>query len=313
MATTATRFPVSQPRPSCPWLVFNHGEKEGYSTQTIVNIAQARYDVASIPEMRNKIICTSSHGWLVLWDFISSDCSLLNPVSMENIALPPLPPALSFMTCILSSPPTDPECVLIFFKNESPSVFFLRLGESKWTAQDLTSAEEKFKHSTVCGGKIHGLNFRGDLLTAKVVGSNLVVTRLVDEKLPNGPIPELMQCREILVESCGELFRVAKHYYLGGSGKTRDIEIHKMDFSRLEWTKVENLGNRAFFLSGSTCNFSCSATAESGRVKQNCIYFTEPEDRDLYVFDIENYSISFSTPCPIKSNWLKPAVWVMPA
>ncbi|KAH7865623.1 hypothetical protein Vadar_009037 [Vaccinium darrowii] len=308
-AMAATRFPVSQLLPSGPWLVFNHGEKEGASTQTIVNIAQDRYDVASIPEMCNKRICTCSHGWLVLFDIVSSDCSLLNPVSKENITLSPLPPDFSFSCCILSSPPTDPDCVIIFLRN-IPSVTFLRLGKSEWIEQDLRSEEERFKQAIVCGGNIYGINYLGSLLTIKVVGSNLVVSQMGAEVLPNDTIPEAFQFCNRLVESRGELFGVVK-YYLGGTSKTRDIEIYKMDFSRLAWTKVENLGDRAFFLSGTTCNFSCSATAESG-VKQNCIYFTEPEDRDLYVFDMEDYAISFSTPCPIKSNWLDPE-WVMPA
>ncbi|KAI8544185.1 hypothetical protein RHMOL_Rhmol08G0276200 [Rhododendron molle] len=42
MPMPTTKFPVSQP--SCPWLVFNHGEKEGYSTQTFVNVAQDCYN-----------------------------------------------------------------------------------------------------------------------------------------------------------------------------------------------------------------------------------------------------------------------------
>ncbi|KAI8544232.1 hypothetical protein RHMOL_Rhmol08G0279900 [Rhododendron molle] len=89
MTMATTKFPVADPQPSCPWFVFDHREKEGYSsTQTFINIAQDRYDVASIPEMRNKTICTCSHGWLVLSDLESDDCSLLNPVSMEKITLP---------------------------------------------------------------------------------------------------------------------------------------------------------------------------------------------------------------------------------
>lgn len=172
--------------------------------------------------------------------------------------------------------------------------------------QDLRSEEERFIEATVCGGNIYGINFRGSLLTIKVVGSNLVVTQLGAEGIPTNTIPEAFRFNFLLVESRGELFGVVK-YYLGGKRKTRDIKIYKMDFSRLAWTKVENLGDRAFFL-GTDCNFSCSTTAESG-VKQNCIYFTEKEDRDLYVFDLEDYAISFSTPCPIKSNWLE--YWIL--
>ncbi|KAI8544183.1 hypothetical protein RHMOL_Rhmol08G0276000 [Rhododendron molle] len=135
MATTT--FPILHPQLSCPWLVINHGEKrQGYSTQTFVDIAQDHNDLASIPEMLNKRICTCAHGWLVLFDYTSDDCFLLNPVSMEKIMLPELPPALSFDTCILSAPPTDPECVVILVTTERHALF-LQLGESGWTEQYL--------------------------------------------------------------------------------------------------------------------------------------------------------------------------------
>ncbi|KAF7136142.1 hypothetical protein RHSIM_Rhsim08G0204900 [Rhododendron simsii] len=315
MAMATTTFPVPHPQLSCPWLVINQAEKrQGYSTQTFVDIAQDHYDVVSIPEMLNKRICTCAHGWLVLFDYTSDDCFLLNPVSMEKIMLPELPPAPlnSFDTCILSAPPTDPECVVILVTTDSHALF-LRLGESRWTEQYLRSEREVFRQAAVCGRKIYGLAPGGTLVTVKVVGSKLVVTELGAEELPNEAIPEAFKFFYDIVESCGEVFGVVK-YYLGGTSKIREVEVYKLDFSRLAWTKVESLGNRAFFLSGTTCNFSCpttTTTAES-RVKQNCIYFIEGNDRDLYVFDMENYSISFSTPCPVQSNWSQPR-WVMPA
>lgn len=111
---------------SCPWLVINHGEKQDYCTQTFVDIAHDHCDVVSIPEMLNMAICTSAHGWLVLLDFGSNVCFLLiNPVSMEKIMLPNVPPAaLLLHTCILSAPPTDPECVIILVRdNRKPCLF----------------------------------------------------------------------------------------------------------------------------------------------------------------------------------------------
>lgn len=311
MSITTTKFPVSHPPLTCPWLVIVHGEKQSYPTQTFVDIAQDHYVVANIPEMLNTEICTCSHGWLVLFEFESNECFLLNPVSMEKIMLPKLPPAFSFSTCILSAPPTDPECIVIFESTENPSVIFLRLGESSvWTEQYSGSDGGSFRGAAMCGGRIYGLALGGTLMTAKVVGSNLVVTQVGAEELPNNTIPETFHFSYQIVESNGELFGVVK-YYKGTTDRIRLIEVYKMEFSRLVWTKVESLGNRAFFLSGTTCNFSCPTTEDS-RLKPNCIYFIQGNDRHLYVFDLENCSISFSTPCPVQSNWFTPR-WVMPA
>ena len=104
MAMAWTRFPISNRLPSCPWLVFNHGECENYSTQTFVNEAKDSYEVASIHKMCNKVICICSHGWLGLLDFETDDCFMLNPFSMEKIVFPWWPSPFSFNSCILTSP-----------------------------------------------------------------------------------------------------------------------------------------------------------------------------------------------------------------
>ncbi|KAH7865053.1 hypothetical protein Vadar_001685 [Vaccinium darrowii] len=182
--------------------------------------------------MLNTEICTCSHGWLVLFEFESNECFLLNPVSMEKIMLPKLPPAFSFSTCILSAPPTDPECIVIFESTENPSVIFLRLGESVWTEQYLGSDGGSFRGAAMCGGRIYGLALGGTLMTAKVVGSNLVVTQVGAEELPNNTIPETFHFSYQIVESNGELFGVVK-YYKGTTDRIRLIEVYKMEFSRL--------------------------------------------------------------------------------
>ncbi|THG12499.1 hypothetical protein TEA_023004 [Camellia sinensis var. sinensis] len=294
MAVTRSHISLPPPPLSCPWLVFNHGEHGKYSTQTFFNTSQDTYVMGTIPELCDKMIVTCSHGWLVLLDLESDDCFLLNPVSMKKIMLPPLQ-YFPFFCCILSSPPTDPNCALIFVCRQKPSAMFCHLGDGEWTKQHLRSAEY-FRSATVCGGKIYGITLDGTLLTVDDVGSNLVVTELGSEKAPNPSIPETSKLDENLVDSCGELFIVVKSY-LGMTMKIRDIEVYKMDFSRLLWTKVDSLGDRTFFLCIGN-SFSCSA-AESG-IKHNSIYYLEGNDRDLFVFDLENYSISFSTPCPLQ-------------
>ena len=55
---THSKFPsLSQ---SQPWLVFFHGKNR--QRQTSFNILEGRYYVKIILEMRNKCICSSSHG-----------------------------------------------------------------------------------------------------------------------------------------------------------------------------------------------------------------------------------------------------------
>ncbi|KAF5932567.1 hypothetical protein HYC85_028738 [Camellia sinensis] len=262
MAVTRSHLSLPPPPLPCPWLVFNHGEHGKYSTQTFFNTSQDTYVVERIPELCDKIIFTCSYGWLVLLDFESDDCFLLNPVSMKKIMLPPLQ-SYPFLCCILSSPPTDPNCALIFVCREKPSALY----------------------ATVCEGKIYGLTLDRSLLTVDIVGSYLVVTQLGAEKPPRPSVRGTSRSDCNLVDSCGELFLVIKSY-LGMTMKIRDVEVHKMDFSRLVWTTVDSLGDRTFFLSITGNCVSCSA-AESG-IKHNSIYYLERSDRELYGKDEES-------------------------
>lgn len=120
--------------------------------------------------------------------------------------LPQVSQVIPFITCILSSAPTGPDCAVIFLRSKTPCVTFLRLGESEWIEQDLIS-EEIIRQAIVCGGKIYGFNFPGYLCTVKTVGSNLVVTQLGVEEIPMYTIPDAFRRRWFrLVESCGVLF-----------------------------------------------------------------------------------------------------------
>ena len=106
---TYSKFPsLAQ---SQPWLVFVHGKNR--QRQTFFNILEGRYYVKIIPEMRNKRICSSCHGWLVLKDLNSQDCFFLNPMTLEKIQLPSLH-GFKMQSCNLSSPPTNTKSYLFF-------------------------------------------------------------------------------------------------------------------------------------------------------------------------------------------------------
>ncbi|KAH0632491.1 hypothetical protein KY284_035277 [Solanum tuberosum] len=94
------QFPFSAQ--SHPWLVILHGQK--LQKQTFYSISENR--------------CAYAHGWLVLLDYHSDNCYLWNPSSNDKIQLPPLPKYKS-VECLLSAPPHDPECHVVFLIKES--------------------------------------------------------------------------------------------------------------------------------------------------------------------------------------------------
>ena len=70
---------------SQPWLMIYH--EQDAQRQTFFDISKNYYYSKIILELCDKGICRScsSYGWLILKDYTSHDCSLLNLVSMEMI------------------------------------------------------------------------------------------------------------------------------------------------------------------------------------------------------------------------------------
>ncbi|KAH0632453.1 hypothetical protein KY284_035239 [Solanum tuberosum] len=101
----------SQPH---PWLVICPSRK----TQTFFSISEDRSYIRSIPELGNALIRAYAQEWLVLEDFDSSDCYLWNAISNDKIQLPPLPYDDQLL-CLLSAPPNDPECRILFLIHET--------------------------------------------------------------------------------------------------------------------------------------------------------------------------------------------------
>ncbi|GLT70861.1 hypothetical protein SLA2020_429150 [Shorea laevis] len=75
--------------------------------------------------------------------------------------------------------------------------------------------------------------------------------------------------------------------------------VLQMDFSKKRWVRMKSIEQLTIFLCGNR-GMSCVAI-ESG-IKLNSIYYTKQMERLLYVFDLENLSISKSLPCPTGSR-----------
>nr|BAD25968.1 hypothetical protein [Oryza sativa Japonica Group] len=88
-----------------------------------------------------------------------------------------------------------------------------------------------------------------------------------------------------LLESCGELFMLSFKHPVVCAQKVVQIEVHKLDLSRRIWVKVNTIGNKAFLVE--CIGFGSSLTAEDVGLKRNCIYFVRPNDKGLYVYDME--------------------------
>jgi hypothetical protein len=291
---------------SHPWFVIRDGD---YSERQIFfSLSMNRYYKKSIPEMHNKeIMSTNTSGWLVLKDVESLDLCLLNLRSKEVVQLPRLETIDDCRICILSSPPSEPNnpCHIVFIDIERCIFYFCKLGDDKFGNQEF-DVDIFMMDATLFEGKIYILTMCV-LFTAEFIGSELVFTRIgLIESLPRG----IIHFSTNLIESCGELF----HVYMLSLPVQEQFEkvfgflIFRMDPIEKVWVQVKNIGERTIFIAGNK-SMSCIAT-EKG-VKRNSIYFTKRCDRFLYVFDLEDCSISKFLPCPIVSYHGIELDWIM--
>ncbi|XP_055811603.1 uncharacterized protein LOC129881421 [Solanum dulcamara] len=100
-----------------PWLVICHGED--LEKQSFFSVSENRYYMRHIHELKEKIICAYAVEWLVLESIYSSECYLWNLISNDKIQLPPLPAECEILKCLLSAPPHDPECQILFLIKET--------------------------------------------------------------------------------------------------------------------------------------------------------------------------------------------------
>ncbi|KAK2994920.1 hypothetical protein RJ640_004474 [Escallonia rubra] len=235
---------------------------------------------------------------------------------MEKINLPPwkLP---AVQTCVITSPPTDANCIVAFLDYEEPYITFCRPGEVRWVEQDYGTSlyEDDTLHAvTVSKGSIYGLTNRRELARLEVWDGIFVMNRLVADIPPKVYLADMIRECNYLVESCGEVFCVSMLFGVLNiaARKVEEIQVYRMDFSKGEWVRVDSLGeDRAFFVNGFGNMASCSAS-ESG-AEGNSIYFIDRDYRSLGVFNVEESSgVHVSLPsCPNMVHNL-PTFWVMP-
>ena len=293
-------YPPTDPQ-SYPWLVICDGKDK--ERQTFFSISKNYFYTRTIPEMRNKLIYASTNGWLVLKDLDSNNLCLLNPTSKEMMQLPRLVDITDDDICILTATPNDPnhQFHVVFIHSNTCTFYFCQLGDEKFYKQTFEeNGSERIYSATFHGGKIHlsiyfGVPAGNLLYTAEFVGREIYFTKLAVEEIDKSLPTTRFGFRTYLIESCGELLFVKRMSFGSYDRKVHSFLIFRMDFSKKAWVQVKNIGERAIFISDRS-NISCFVP-ENG-VKRNSIYFTMTSSRFLYVFDLEDDTITKFLPCP---------------
>ncbi|PIN25920.1 hypothetical protein CDL12_01334 [Handroanthus impetiginosus] len=301
------------PPPDCnkgqPWLVVSHGQQ--LQRQSFYTILKHRYMTRIIPDMRNKQVLPTSFGWLALIDVTTQECCLMNMSSMDKIQLPRL--GLKsiknrYFRCTLSKPPGDPDCHVLLVSTTQNLLLFCRIGDEKFVSRRNAFQDDKLAATTNFQGKIYAwMSKSSNLVTLDFAGNDVWLDTLGnDNRKGEWPLSSNSSPWDYeLMESYGKLLMVQKIYSFG---EIIHFKIFKIDPSVMACEELQSIGNRNIFLS----NFGSMCVSASGcwGMKDNLIYFTLSNDKNLYAYDIEDHSKTFYMPCNIaKRGALK--FWIM--
>nr|CAB3453296.1 unnamed protein product [Digitaria exilis] len=214
-------------------------------------------------------------------------------------------------TCAMSTPrPTDPGCVVVVAHHTDPVLCYCRPGGTRWFRHEYVPEQIDGHHDPgrvigamgrltgASGNKLYAHLFTPNITDAVVTlefspDLTLTTTRVVNRSYPTG-FWEL--------ESCGELFMVSFCYTRLSETRISRVQVQKLDWSKKAWVKVAGLGvNRVFFIRWG--QFGVSRAADELGLKGNCVYFTVPADKGLYVHDMEQGTTSVHDPGLNMTPW----------
>ncbi|KAG5617481.1 hypothetical protein H5410_017305 [Solanum commersonii] len=199
------------------------------------------------------------------------------------------------------------QCSILFFDPPTSFYFYKPSYDKKIHKHDIKiTIEGQQSYLTICTvfkGKFYGLTFPGSILVHLDLDHDLgivTVAPLVNQRAyGGGELLEMPRWGEYLIQSSCDgndmLLCVTKLYYGWLLSQVYGFLVYRFDFEEKAWVKMENIGETAIFLCGST-GTHCS-TRGNNLIKKGSIYFTE--GRCVYLFDLETRKISIiSLPCP---------------
>ncbi|OEL28081.1 hypothetical protein BAE44_0010900 [Dichanthelium oligosanthes] len=299
---------------SFPLLVYDHGEQPDNS-QTVLSVADGSLRTYHVPEMRNFRCLETPQGLVLMVDTSSLQARLWNPQTGEKMPLPAmdeeLPPYCRCLVSDTSSSPPDwasdgvelPDSLVLVYDLTRPELLICRIrGGTAWVRQSYDAGlyevpgKAPTERAARCMAAVQGIFY-----FHKAPGVVGAFCCFADDPEPclklatlDAPDPTIVSdapqivTLSYLLECSKDLFRVCI-FFLGCSfERIEEVGAYMMDFTKKEWIKVTDIGDRAFLLGPSSFAASCSA-AEHG-LKKGSVYFANDflgHSNEFHIFDLK--------------------------
>lgn len=246
--------PLSDSPPQLPWLLTRPTTSK--NQLQLYSLSHDNFQTMSAPECHGKELMGPSKKYIFASDQICSSLMLFNPLTGEEVSLPPIDLDYCFPIC--TSPNSD-YVAICGGKTESKiqTLALCRPGDDKWTV--IRKALEGclmiyykgmyFVYSPETG------------VTEAVEATSGVVVSIVP------PPPTKLTC---LVESSGELLGISCDRSLNRDG---DCKIYRLDYEEKhrKWIQLSSIGDQILFIDGGQ---GISITARGSiQSERNCIFY----------------------------------------
>ncbi|AQK81623.1 hypothetical protein ZEAMMB73_Zm00001d036655 [Zea mays] len=285
------------------------------------------YTHDSRPQAMEGNFFSTPQGWLVILGQVTSEASMWHPLTGETITLPPIHDDHYIPTnckCLLThNSAAHPDCAVVLLDVADPLMWFCRVnggadrrwGQHTYDIGDYEFLDEFRTPSTPTKKVIGSVAALKGKLHFCFMESHQNKMCVVDLDFPSDhghpPTAEFHEfdvspefgikfpdgiCSIHLVESMDELFAVCVFYVGFDPTNVSAARIFKMEDScgeeTVAWHRVDDIGDRAFLLTGTNMATWCSASTNN--LKGSTLYFFLDfllGDRDLYIYDVQEQSM----------------------
>lgn len=280
--------------------------------QCVCNVLEKGWDRIMIPMLCDQFVLPCNYGWLVLLNPYTNTCNLWNPESRQLIRLPELQKSYLYSNCVLSKPPTEPGCHILFNSASPSKQAFCRIGDDEFMEMSTHDNDDVDCIETLTSfrGEIYAVvGFKLRLMIISFVGKTLQFRPILKSGQPWNIFQSLQPCSTdevyYLIDDDDKMLlvcRMCPAFYLR---QFCDFRVFQIDISGLECVELVDIGKRAIFLSNKGDAFCCSSVG----MKSNSIYYTFG-GRSVYVYNLGKRATTTLLPCPAADRVMSEASWI---
>lgn len=296
-----------------PWILVNRDAVKNEDLQFYSPFSNKTYNIY-VPQALGARLMGPAKGYFLRYKYSDMSLSLLNPITSNEIPLPPLNGDIRYPIPLngVMAPERSEDEIVILGQNgtdlETLSLGISQLGDANWIVTELTTIN-------IIGSCAYynGMCFISEPLEGHTIVNNAITGNTVST-IPDFKKIDAVEALEHLVESGGKLLKIFINNYR--NTEQLSLEVHVLKVERgYRWLEIKDIDNHILFLDRYGA-FSLTSSECHG-LRGNCIYFfshvvkvnNEVERCLLHRYELGDGNIkTLSFPFMMCGTWIIPSM-----